>query len=1046
MPDSTIFNERPESQDRAVKVFEKLGYEYVPRAKAEKKRGSRVRVLFEDELQQFLTKQTFPFRNEKRPFCLGSIGKAIRELDISIQNGLAMTNKQIYELLCGGKSVEETLPDGSMQSFDINYIDFENPENNTFQVTDEFEVERPDGKYVRPDIVLLVNGIPFVVIECKKSSIDVMEGVRQNIRNWQPDYIPQLFKYTQIVVAANQNKVLYGTCGTPAKYFTFWREEDKAWLNDWCRKCSPDGQVVEQDRALISLFAPPRVLELMRYFIIYDHNIKKIARYKQYFSIKKAMDRIKLMDGQGTRNGVIWHTQGAGKTLTMVMLVKMIQRDETLKNPRFILVSDRISLDKQITDNFIKTNMHPVRAKTGSGLVELIHSEQNIVITTLINKFEAALKQNFQYTDDNLFLLIDEGHRTQYGSLNTYMNKVLPNAVKIAFTGTPLIKDKKKMTTAKFGPFIDVYSLEDANEDEVIVPLVYEGRYIPQDVTSDKIDDYLKYLTAPLIKAESEDLKKKWSCFAPLSQTKQRLDMIAFNVYEHFITYCKPKGFKAILTCASRVEAVEVFYKLKHLEGIHPAVVISPESTKEGDDEVNTTESIRKIADFFKKEIEPLFKNNYEAYEDYARNTFVNPEGEIDLLIVKDKLLTGFDAPVAAVLYVDKSMKDHTLLQAIARVNRLYDGEDSEKKWDKEFGLIVDYYGIFKKLHTALELYNDEKSGMNAFDPEDIKNTISGAMDQYEKLKKAHEELWEIFKGVDQSKQSSNVWQEHLSGLEIRKNFYEKLSRYAKLVDLLLSSYDLFNLVGLEKANEYKQALLFFQKLKAAVSLRFNDRIDFNKYEDGIRHLLDTYVSAKDAYTIIEPLYILDKTKMQKQLERLGSKEAKADAIRTRLAAELETKQYDDPMLYMKFSEQISETLEQYKVEREGDAYLASMERLADDFREGRTSSEYPSSIDRDNDAKAFYGAISKVVKDRLQIDISVELEENLADLSLKIKDIIATLAKRDWRDNVIVHKNIQSKLDDYLFDFMEAHHLNWPIAVIDVILDELMMLAKRRY
>lgn len=1046
MPDPTIFNERPESQDRAIKVLEKLGYTYVPRAEAERKRGSRVRVLFEDELHKFLSKQTFPFRNERRPFSLGSIGKAVRELDIPLNNGLAITNKQIYDLLCGGKSLEESLPDGSMQSFDLNYIDFENPENNIFQVTDEFEVERPDGKLVRPDIVLFVNGIPLAVIECKKSSLDVMEGVAQNIRNWHPDYIQQLFKYIQIVVAANPHKVLYGTCGTPAKHFTSWREEDKEWQSEMCRKCSPDGQYVEQDRALISLFAPERFLELIRYFIIYDNNIKKIARYKQYFAIKKAMKRIKLEDGKGTRNGVIWHTQGSGKTLTMVMLVKMIQRDPDIKSPRFVLVSDRINLDKQLRDNFIKTNMHPVRAKTGAGLIELIANEENIIITTLVNKFEAAIKQKFVNPNENIFLLIDEGHRTHYGSLNTYMNHALPNAVKIAFTGTPLIKDKKKLTTAKFGPFIDIYSLDDANEDKVIVPLVYEGRYIPQDVTSDKIDDYLKYLTAPLTKEEVEDLKKKWSRFVPLAQTKQRLDMVAFNVYEHFINYCKPKGLKAMLACSSRAAAVDLFYKFKPLEGINPAVVITPEDAKEGDDEIITPESSRKIADFFKKEIDPLYKNKYEFYEDTVRNIFVDPEGEIDLLIVKDKLLTGFDAPIAAVLYVDKPMRDHALLQAIARVNRVLDYEVSGKKYEKEFGLIVDYYGIFKKLHAALDLYNDEKAGMNLFDPEDIRNTIYGPADQKKKLEKAHRDLWDLFKGIDKNETRSNVWQEQLSPQDIRKEFYEKLSRYAKLVDLLLSSYEIFILTGYEKAEEYKQDLLHFQKLRAAVSLRYNDRVDFSKYEDGIRRLLDAYVGAKDAYTIIEPLYILDKNKMQEQLERLGSKEAKADAIRTRLTAELETKQYEDPILYMKFSDQISETLAQYKTERESDAYLASMERLAEEFREGRTGSEYPSKIDNDSDAKAFYGAIRKVLNERVVYDISLELEENLAELSVKVKEVVASSAKRDWRDNVLVHKNIKSKIDDLIFDFMEENKMNWPLEVVDIIIDELMMIAKKRY
>ncbi|MCS4470119.1 HsdR family type I site-specific deoxyribonuclease [Clostridium botulinum] len=649
MPNHTIFNERPEAQDRAIKVLKKLGYTFVPRAEAEIKRGSRFRVLFEDELQSFLSKQTFPFSNGFLNFSGGSIGKAIRAIDVPISAGLAMCNKEIYDLLCGGKSLEESLPDGSMQSFDISYIDFEHPENNILQVTDEFEVQRPDGKYARPDIVILINGIPLVIIECKKSSVDVMEGVKQNIRNWGNNYIPQLFKFSQIVIAANPNNVLYGTCGTPVKYFVSWREDDKEWLQGWCRKCSPDGEITEQDRTLVSLLEPTRLLEIIKNFILYDNGVKKIARYKQYFAIKKCIKRIRLEDEAGTRNGVVWHTQGSGKTLTMIMLTKMILRQKHIKNPRFIIVTDRINLDKQLRDNFISTKMSPHRAKTGKGLIELLKDEDNTVITSLVNKFEASVKRNYFNGRENIFLFIDEGHRTQYGKLNMYMSKVLPNAIKVAFTGTPLIKEKKgleseKNTYKKFGPLIDKYTLEDAIEDKVTVPIVYEGRVINQKVTSGKIDEHLKYLTVGLTHDGVEDLKHKWSRFLALAQTKQRIDMVSFDVYEHFVRYVKPKGFKAMLTCSSRAAAVDIYYKLKLLGGITPAVLITPNTQKEGDDENNTPENNKKIQQFFKKEVDPLYKNNYEGYEDYVTNSFVDPEGDIDLLIVKDKLLTGFDA------------------------------------------------------------------------------------------------------------------------------------------------------------------------------------------------------------------------------------------------------------------------------------------------------------------------------------------------------------------------------------------------------------------
>ena len=1052
MPNHQIFNERPESQDRALKVIEKLGYTIVPRSEAEAKRGSRRAVLFEDELQTFLSKRTYPYDNETRYFSGGSIAAAVRALNVQATAGLYAANKEIYDMLCAGKSLEETLPDGTRQSFDISFIDFEHPENNIFQVTDEFEVERPNGKFARPDIVVLVNGIPLVIIECKKSGIDVMEGVTQNIRNWGNDYIPHLFQYSQMVMAVNPDKVLYGTCGTPAKYFVSWYEDDKEWLNDWCKKCSPDGSVKEQDRALISLLHPTRLLDIIRNFIIYDNNVKKICRYKQYFAVKKCMSRILLQDGQNTRNGVVWHTQGSGKTITMIMLTKMIlreslKRDSIIKKPRFIMVTDRVNLDKQIRDNFIHTQMSPHRAKTGTGLIELLQDEGNTVITSLVNKFEAAIKQEYCNDSENIFLFIDEGHRTQYGKLNIYMNKVLPNAVKIAFTGTPLMKKPKKNdkrnieseknTYSKFGPLIDKYTLQDAIDDKVTVPIVYEGRVVPQSVTSEQINNHLKHITVGLSDDARKDLETKYSRFVALAQTEPRLNMIAFDLHEHFLNYVKPKGFKAMLTCSSRAAAVELYYKLRGLGGITPAVVITPNTAKEGDDEHNTPQTLKTIADFFRKEVDPLYKNNYEAYEESVTGEFTDPEGEIDLLIVKDKLLTGFDAPVAAVLYVDKKLQDHTLLQAIARVNRVFD--------NKDFGLIVDYIGIFKKLNSALDLYSDDQSGMNTFDKADIQNAISAVLEEKNKLETAHSNLWKIFEGISKNETNANVWQEKLREYNTRKDFYEKLSAFAKLVDFMFSSYELFEAVGDKKAEEYRKDYLFFKKLKDSVSLRFNDSVDFSKYEDGIRQLLNTYVNAEDAKIVIDPLDILNKDKMEEQLARLGSNEAKAEAIQTRQVEVLESYRYEDPIRYMTFMERINKTIQDYMAERDSEKYLSSMEKMAEDYRTGRSSVKYPEIIMDDGDAKSFYGAVCSGIKKATGESDNGDIEY-LGKLALDIKTVVSSNAKRDWRDNVIVHRNMKKELDDLLFDYLEDNELDWSLDTIDIIIDEILMVAKKVY
>jgi len=1033
MPDHTIFNERPESQERAIKVLEKLGYQYIPRSQAEAWRGRLSTVIFPEGLRDFLRRQSFVYRGKQTPFSDRSIGKAINDIDAPLVSGLMSASKTIYDMLVSGNSYEEELYDGGRQSFDLRFIDWENPGNNIWQFTDEFSVERPNGKYARPDIVVLVNGIPLVVIECKKSGVDVEQGVLQNIRNWQPEYIPHLFKFVQIVIAMNANSVKYGTCGTLAEYFNVWREKDHKWHGEKCDKVT-EGAVIEQDRAIVSLLARERLLELIRYFILYDNNIKKIARYQQFFGIQKAMRRIKGEDGTNTNGGVIWHTQGSGKSLTMVMLVKKIIADPEIRNPRFVLVNDRINLDKQLRDNFARTHLSPARAKTGKGLIALLNNKDETIITTLIHKFDAAAKSRVKIPDDSVFLLVDESHRSQYGQFHTFMNDVLPNAIKIGFTGTPLLKKDKFNTYKRFGPLIDSYPIDKAVEDGVIVPLVYEGRIIPQDVPNDRIDDYLKYIIAPLNPEQQEDMKRKWSRLLPLAQTRQRIDMVAFDIHEHFMSYARPKGFKAMLAASSRAAAIDLHKSIRKLGGVKTTVVISPESGK--DDEELTTENREKIRAFFKEEVEPLFGNNYEEYEDWAKNSFIGGE-DVDMLIVKDMLLTGFDAPVAAVLYVDKPMKEHSLLQAIARVNRVFPGKD--------FGLIVDYWGIFGKLSSALDMYSDEKSGMAEYDQADIENAVLGAEDQKLKLEKAHQDLWSLFTDRAFDRNSSEGWQSVLAEGDTRKAFYERLSLFSRLLGLAMGSFSLFEAVGFERIQEYKEDLLHFQKLRGALLLRHSEKIDFSKYEDGIRSLLNNFVLSEPSQIIVDPVSIHDYEGMQQQLERLDSKAAKGDAIRTRMAGELETYRYDDPLLYKRFSEQVKETLAEYKASRNDDAYLFTMERMADDFKQGYTGHHYPFCIENDSDAKAFYGSIQNIISDQVK-EISPEIDAAMGQLAIEIKQAISARAKVDWRFSVAVNRDITQALDDLIWDFLDEYGIDLSVVKIDLILDGLMKTAVSRY
>ncbi len=1047
MPNHYIFNERPECQDRLISFLQKMGYTYVSRSEAEQKRGSLSKVIFTDELIRFLSKQMYKYKGYEFLFSGDSIQRAVNALDASLLQGLSMASKEIYNLLTLGISLEENVVlDKDVpvrQSFDLSYIDFEHPANNIWQVTEEFSVERPNGQYARPDVVLMVNGIPLVVIECKKSSVDVKEGVLQNVRNMMPDYIPHLFKYTQLVMAMNPNKVLYGTCGTTADYFVEWREENIDWQKEICERCSPDGYITEQDRVCVSMLDHSRLLTLVRDYILYDSNVKKIARHQQFFAVQNAMNRINGIDNSNSTGGVIWHTQGSGKSLTMVMLVRKIQFEKAKENPRFVIVTDRINLDKQIRDNFANSQMAPVRAATGKGLKAVLKDKGNLVITTLINKFETVCKNRYLEPDsDKFYVLIDEAHRSQYSAMYNYMREVLPNATLIAFTGTPLIASKKKNTYAKFGAPIHSYTMKRAIEDKITVPLVYEGRKVKQNDPSDTINAYFESLTENLTDELKKELKEKYSKFSKLAEASSRINLIAFDIYDHFVNFCLPKGLKAMVVCSSRAAAVDMYNVLVNLPGskIKPRVVITFGDKREGDDDDGTPAAIKKIKEYHDKKVKPLFGDNDEKYDDAVCSDFKNPEGDINMLIVKDKLLTGFDAPVAGVLYVDKSLREHSLLQAIARVNRVYKGKD--------FGLIVDYWGIFGKLKSAIDMYDDAESEMNKFDPDDIQDAILGPIDEKNKLEAAYQRLREMFVGVDKDA-PSEVWQNKLEDEIVRNEFYDRLKTFANLLNSALANRSVFVEVGLDLIEKYRSDYLFFNKLRYAVVERYDNEIDLTKYETGIKNLLDTFVNATEVKIVVEPVYLGDEDAMAKLLDSNDPDNVKADKIKTRIESELKQIRYDDPLKFEEFSSKIKKTLAEYDQSRDEDKYLATMEAIADDFRHGIMKRDYPASIANDGDAKAFYGSIITIFRSNTDINITHELEEMIADNARIIKQAVSDNAKRDWKHNEMVHKQIRRALDDCLFDMCDQIGFmidKMNVDVIDLMIDEIMKVALTRY
>ncbi|MEC2222567.1 MULTISPECIES: type I restriction endonuclease subunit R [Heyndrickxia] len=1029
------YDERYISQVPAIEVLQKLGYQNLSPEEAERMRGNLHHVLLTTVLEEKLKKlNSYEYQGQTYQFSESNIRQAIRDLDEPLTNGLVKTNEVIYETIMNGRSYTEFLPDGSKKSFTIQYIDWNNIENNVFHVVEEFEVERMDGRgTVRPDIVLFVNGIPFAVIECKKASISMNQGISQMIRNQGKDYAPQLFKFIQIVMSTNKNETKYATCNTPKKFWSVWKEEKEEWLQNWLDKTVEGRLPTMQDKNIISLFHPERLLELTQFFTLFDKDVKKVARYQQYFAIKEIIKTIEERDENGNRqSGVIWHTQGSGKSLTMVMLAKYILSELRGYNPKVIVVTDRVELDKQIHKTFSHTRLKASRAISGSHLVDLINDNHSDIVTTLVHKFGTASSKQKPIESRDIFVLVDESHRTQYGELHLKMKKVFPNACYLGFTGTPLMK-KEKNTLIKFGKLIHKYTIADGVRDKAIVPLLYEGKMVEQSVNQKAIDHRLEMITRNLNDKQKEEVKQRWSKYEKLASSEQRIYLIAEDINKHFVENYKTQGsqFKAMLATNSKIEAIRYLEAFEELSDLNCAVVISPPDQREGHEAVDQ-ESKDKVQRFWKRMMDRY--GTPEKYEDAIKDEFVNGD-ELDLLIVVDKLLTGFDAPRATVLYVDKPMKEHTLLQAIARVNRLYEGKD--------YGLIIDYRGLLDKLDEAMQMYSG--AGLENFDPEDLKGAIYDVISIIGSLRQYYSDLWQIFAPI-KNKNDREEYEVWLEDEERREEFYGVLSNFGRNLGIALESEKIYNTLPPEELQKYKKDFKFFQDLRKSVKLRYSDTIDHKEYEAKMQKLMDNYIAAEEVIRITNPVDILNAKAFEEELERLQSKRAKADAIRTRLTKSVHAKWDENPSYYKKFSERIQEAIQEYKDKRISEAeYLNRMKDIMNDYRRGESSERYPEIIKENRNAQAFYGVTKDILSETTETAASYDTN-TLGDLALKIDEIIQEHQKVDWHDNVEIHNRIAQELDDLLFDFKEKHNLDIDFDTIDKIIEQIKTVALRRY
>lgn len=1063
--------EKFQSQIPAIKLLVAMGFKPLSQEEALSLRGGRQRnVVLDDVLVESLMRiNRFTHRGRDYGFDLEDAHEAMRRLKPTPDRlkGLRGTNQDIYDTLVLGTTITKSI-DGDSKSYSFRFIDWENPENNVFHVTAEFAVERTGTTQTkRCDIVAFVNGIPVLVIENKRPTESLKKADSQLIGYQHEDNIPQLFHFAQLLISMKRSEARYATVGTKRQFWQTWRDEedtdeaiaplanrdltnaekDAIFSGDFstartyfeAMAAEGDRAVTAQDRTTYALCRPERLLDLIRRFTVFDGGVRKVARHQQFFGIRRAVETVKQFDINGARKGgVIWHTQGSGKSLTMVMLGRSLALDKTIRNPRILIVTDRDDLDKQIKDTFKSCDLEPIRATSGSHLLELIRDRAPLV-TTIINKFETALRNSQAADEDaNIFVLVDESHRTQTGRYGghsqfaTKMRRLLPQACYLGFTGTPLLK-KEKNTLSTFGRLIHRYAIDEAVADEAVVPLLYEGRLVEQQITGNVIDRWFEKISEGLTNSQKADLKGKFSRMDALSKTGQTIRAKAFDISEHFRQHWQGTGFKAQLVAPSKAAAVRFKEVLDEIGHVSSAVVISPPDDNEGNEEVDQ-ESKDVVRSFWSK-----MMAQYKTEDEYNRqiiDTFKG-SGDPEILIVVSKLLTGFDAPRNTVLYVCKSLKEHNLLQAIARVNRLYEDGDTEK----QFGFIVDYEGLLGELDSALTTY----SAFEGYEAADLAGTVHDVREEIRKLPQLHDQLWDIFKPI-RNKKDMEQFEQLLGDEALRQDFYARLRAFSRCLHISLSSDKLLDVFDEAKIDTLKRDWKQFSELRRSVQLRYQETVDVREFEPKIQKLLDDHVVALPAETIIEVVNINDPDALKAVVEETGVSEAsRADRIASATRRAITEKMEEDPTFYREFSELLEDTIRAYRERRLSERdYLNSVVDLASKVARKDRGREVPEPIRGDDDAQAFFG----VLDTRLTTSGGVQVSgDDAAHIALDIVGIIRAQLIVDIWSNDVAQNNLRNAIDDFFFDVLrDQKGIELPVEVLDDIELKIMNLARARF
>jgi len=1005
---STVGQIEKKAQQRVVKLFrETLKYDYL--GDWTEREGNR--NIEEALLRKFLL--------EKQGYDETLITRALHDLDKAAgdtSKSLYDRNLAVYDLLRYGVKVKAEVGENFQTVW---LIDWENPERNHFAIAEEVTLLGADAKAhgKRPDVVLYVNGIALGVLELKRSTVSVAEGIRQNIDSQNKVFIEPFFSTMQWVMAGNDTEGFrYGTIKTPEKYYLKWKEDS----------------TVENplDRALIQICAKSRFLELVHDFVLFDAGTKKLCRHNQYFAVRASQEFAKRREG-----GIIWNAQGSGKSLIMVWLAKWIR--EHVTDARVLIITDRTELDEQIEKVFngVKENIY--RTKSGADLIATLNATKPWLVCSLIHKFggkeegeevgdipgyiqelKKALPPDF-VAKGNLFVFVDECHRTQSGELHKAMKAILPSAVFIGFTGTPLLKADKQKSIEVFGRYIHTYKFDEAVKDGVVVDLRYEARDIDQRITSQaKIDQWFEAKTRGLTDLAKAQLKQRWGTMQKVLSSQSRLEQIVADIMMDMETRDRLKSGRgnAMLVSGSVYQACK-FYELfskTDLKG-KCAIVTSYKPTttdlKGEDAGEGETENLHKyaiyqqmLADWFNEAPEEAVKK-VEKFEEQAKKKFINDPGQMKLLIVVDKLLTGFDAPPATYLYIDKEMRDHGLFQAICRVNRL-DGDD------KEYGYIIDYKDLFKSLEGAVRDYTS--GALDGYDKEDVAGLLEDRLGKArERLEETREAVKALCEPVEAPKDSAAYLRyfcakDSGNAEQLKTNEPNRLALYKHVVTFVRAFANLAN--ELEEAGyspidieALKSEVDHYEKVRTEVKLASGDYIDLKMYEPAMRHLIDTYIHARES----EKVSAFDDISLIQLIVERGAdavktlpegirknKEAVAEVIENNVRKLIIDEQPINPKYYEKMSELLDALIEQRRQEAlDYQAYLAKIVELTKKVKNPEMGGNYPSAINTPG-KHALYDNLG-----------------NNEALALVVHDAVRSSRQDDWRSNPFKVKKVKNAI-----------------------------------